>query len=48
MKPGDVVTANLVDTLRHQALGGQENTIASTPPAQVAKRGSAAVANAVS
>ena len=47
MKPGDVVTANLVDTLRHQALGGQENTIASTPPAQVAKRGSAAVAKAV-
>jgi 2-keto-4-pentenoate hydratase/2-oxohepta-3-ene-1,7-dioic acid hydratase in catechol pathway len=47
MKPGDVVTANLVDTLRHQALGGQENTIASTPPAQVAKRGSVAVAKAV-
>ena len=29
MKPGDVVTATLVDTLRHQAIGGQENRIAA-------------------
>jgi 2-keto-4-pentenoate hydratase/2-oxohepta-3-ene-1,7-dioic acid hydratase in catechol pathway len=29
MKPGDVVTATLVDTLRHHTIGGQENRIAA-------------------
>jgi 2-keto-4-pentenoate hydratase/2-oxohepta-3-ene-1,7-dioic acid hydratase in catechol pathway len=32
MKPGDVVSSTLVDTLRHQSIGGQENRIA-TPQA---------------
>ena len=29
MQPGDVVTATLVDTLRNQPLGGQENAVAA-------------------
>jgi 2-keto-4-pentenoate hydratase/2-oxohepta-3-ene-1,7-dioic acid hydratase in catechol pathway len=29
MKPGDVVSASLLDTLRHQSIGGQENRIAA-------------------
>jgi 2-keto-4-pentenoate hydratase/2-oxohepta-3-ene-1,7-dioic acid hydratase in catechol pathway len=34
MKPGDVVTATLVDTLRNQPIGGQENRIMAPPAAQ--------------
>jgi hypothetical protein len=44
MKPGDVVSSTLVDTLRQQSIGGQENRIAapeatardSTPVARAA------------
>jgi len=41
MQPGDIVTATLTDTLRQQALGGQENAIA-------APLGQAAASKAVS
>jgi 2-keto-4-pentenoate hydratase/2-oxohepta-3-ene-1,7-dioic acid hydratase in catechol pathway len=45
MKPGDVVTATLVDTLRDQQIGGQENRIA---PPNAAGRDSTTVARAAS
>jgi 2-keto-4-pentenoate hydratase/2-oxohepta-3-ene-1,7-dioic acid hydratase in catechol pathway len=45
MKPGDVVGSTLVDTLRHQSIGGQENRIAAP---QAAERDSTPVARAAS
>jgi 2-keto-4-pentenoate hydratase/2-oxohepta-3-ene-1,7-dioic acid hydratase in catechol pathway len=45
MKPGDVVTATLVDTLRDQQIGGQENRIAAP---NAAGRDSTTVARAAS